>query len=191
MKVPSRNSRAIKLWNNQIKAKANNDDIKAKLLFSELVNMFNDELSLHLFRLTKNEDDANDLSQKTWIKMWHSNTETVTYFKAFLFKAAYNNFISFLKEEIRFGKRVDIEESAIREICVNPQALEKIQAEYNARTIESFIETHFNELQKKIWPLHCRGFSNREIADQLSRSISTINNNVTVIRNFYETNSNP
>lgn len=80
--------------------------------YNRAVNDLSHRLFGFVFKLTKDEEDANDLVQDAFMKLW-SNRKKVEFKKAksWLFTTAHNAFINFIKKsnrQVRMDEGVDV-----------------------------------------------------------------------------------
>jgi RNA polymerase sigma factor (sigma-70 family) len=82
--------------------------------YNECVNMYADNVYRFILKNIKNEEDAKDVVQSSFEKMW-VNRETVenTKCKSFLFTVAYNTMIDHIRKNKRIVLKEDFNETAL------------------------------------------------------------------------------
>jgi RNA polymerase sigma factor (sigma-70 family) len=82
--------------------------------YNECVKMYADNVYRFILKNLKNEDDAKDVVQSSFEKMW-INKETVenTKCKSFLFTVAYNSMIDHIRKNKRIVLKEDFGETAL------------------------------------------------------------------------------
>ena len=148
--------------------------------YNRAVNDLSHRLFGFVFKLTKDEEDANDLVQDAFMKLW-SNRKKVEFKKAksWLFTTAHNAFINFIKKsnrQIRMEEGTDISFEAknrfeLKEII--DMAMEKLSdlqksiillrdlEGYNYKEIGEMLD--LNESQVKVYLFRAR----KKIKDQI------------------------
>ncbi|MDG1517505.1 MAG: RNA polymerase sigma factor [Flavobacteriales bacterium] len=133
--------------------------------YNKVVKKISHRLFGYVFKLTKDEEDANDLVQDAFMKLW-INREKVEFKKAksWLFTTAHNAFINFIKKsnrQERIGEEVDIPvESKNR---------------FELQEIIDLAMKSLPELQKSIILLRdLEGYNYKEIGDMLKLNESQV-----------------
>jgi RNA polymerase sigma factor (sigma-70 family) len=133
--------------------------------YNKVVKKISHRLFGYVFKLTKDEEDANDLVQDAFMKLW-INREKVEFKKAksWLFTTAHNAFINFIKKsnrQERIGEGVDIPvESKNR---------------FELQEIIDLAMKSLPELQKSIILLRdLEGYNYKEIGDMLKLNESQV-----------------
>jgi RNA polymerase sigma factor (sigma-70 family) len=82
--------------------------------YNECVNQYADNVYRFIFKNLKNEEDAKDVVQTSFEKMWvHRATVENSTSKSFLFTVAYNAMIDFIRKNKRIVLKEDISETAL------------------------------------------------------------------------------
>lgn len=79
--------------------------------FEEVALDYKDALYNRAYYLTKNKFDAEDLIQDTYMKAYRyfDSFEEGTYFKSWIFKILYNNYMSFYSQKAKTNQQVDFD----------------------------------------------------------------------------------
>ncbi len=133
--------------------------------YNRTVNDISHRLFGFVFKLTKDEEDANDLVQDAFMKLW-SNRKKVEFKKAksWLFTTAHNAFINFIKKsnrQIRMAEGTDISfESKNR---------------FELKEIIDLAMEKLSDLQKSIILLRdLEGYNYKEIGEMLDLNESQV-----------------
>jgi len=157
--------------------------------FDAIYNKYCHKLHEFVLRYLKQDEDAEEIVQEVFIKIWESRDNINIYlsFESFLFTIAYNASISLLR------KRVN--ETKSREYL---RSLQRINT-----TEDTIEEIHFNELNSKLQSLvnqltprkkeifilsRNEGFTHKEIAQKLNISENTVKNHLVTTLKFLKSN---
>jgi RNA polymerase sigma-70 factor (family 1) len=156
-------------------AKLRNSDVEA---FDFLYHQYNNKLFRFSFSLLKNEEDACEIVQETFFRIWEKRNkiDSSKSFKSFLFSVSYHLIIDQLRERLK-----DQEFRKSLEKYFNKQAsLQENQMDYN--TLETEINKAVDELpekRKKIYRLSReKGLSYKNIAEQMGVKPKTVENQI-------------
>jgi RNA polymerase sigma-70 factor (family 1) len=155
--------------------KLRNNDVEA---FDFLYHQYSNKLFRFAFSLLKNEEDACEIVQETFFRIWEKRNkiDSSKSFKSFLFSVSYHLIIDQLRERLKdqefrnslekyFNKQVNLQENLL---------------DYN--TLETEINKAVNELpekRKQIYRLSReKGLSHKEIAGQLGVKPKTVENQI-------------
>lgn len=133
--------------------------------YNKVVKEISHRLFGYVFKLTKDEEDANDLVQDAFMKLW-INREKVEFKKAksWLFTTAHNAFINFIKKsnrQQRMEEGVDIPVEA--------------KNRFELQEIIDLAMRSLPELQKSIILLRdLEGYNYKEIGDMLKLNESQV-----------------
>lgn len=89
------------------------DQQKPEPLFAEILRRYKQKVYWQIRRILVNHDDADEVSQITFIKLW-KNAESFQFNSAlssFIYRIAYNESITFLKQKNRFQSFDDLLDS--------------------------------------------------------------------------------
>ncbi len=156
-------------------------DMKA---FDAIYNKYCHRLHEFVIRYLKQEEDAEEIVQEVFIKIWESRRKIDVYlsFESFLFTIAYNSTISLLRKRLSESKSKEHLKS-VQQI----QEADSVTNELHFKELEEKVDSLLQQLtprQREIYALSRQdGLSHKEIAHKLDISESTVNNHlVTVIK---------
>ena len=138
---------------------------------------------LHEFVLTylKQEEDAEEIVQEVFIKIWNSRGKIDIYssFESFLFTIAYNSTMSLLRKRISETKSREYLKS-LQQIDTAEQIINEIQFKELDAKVQSLLK-QLTSRQREIYFLSREeGLTHKEIAQKLNISESTVNNHLVV-----------
>lgn len=144
--------------------------------FEQIFRKFYPSLCFFAQHFVGNHDDAEDVIEELFVKLWkkHPQFETEQHLKAFLYRSAKNACLDFIKLSERSGARNTLfadergysEEGYLNEI---------IRAEIIAEVFHA-IESLPPQCNKIIAMSYVDGKTNQEIADELNLSVQTVKN---------------
>jgi len=150
-----------------------NGDFEA---FDHLFNYYNQRLYFFAKSILKNKDDAHDIVQEVFLRVWR-NRDTLdphSSFKSFLFTVSYNIIVDTLRKRI---SEQSFRDELIKNAIIDESSADK-DLSYNE--LNSIYQEAINELpdkRKEIYRLHrFDNLSYQEIADKLNISINTVRN---------------
>lgn len=155
---------------------AKNGELKA---FDQLVLFYQDAIYNHLFRLTNNPDDAADLTQTTFIKLYKTREriQENENFNSYLYKIATNAAYDFFK-----SKKIRPEDLIIDDDNINFETIEADRSYYKAESKENVnridLEMALDKIKladKNILLLYYNeGLSYEEISETLNKPLNTV-----------------
>ncbi|MBW6536193.1 MAG: RNA polymerase sigma-70 factor [Mariniphaga sp.] len=166
--IPDKNEKTIVF-------KLRNNDVEA---FDFLYHQYSNKLFRFAFSLLKNEEDACEIVQETFFRIWEKRNkiESSKSFKSFLFSVSYHLIIDQLRERLKDREfRNSLEKHFYKQVNLQENRLD-----YN--TLETEINKAVDELpekRKQIYRLSReQGFTYKEIAGQLGVKPKTIENQI-------------
>ena len=170
--------------------KANTDLIKLlkkgdMAAFDAIYNKYSYKLHEFVLRYLKQEEDAEDIVQVVFIKIWEARGKIDVYasFESFLFTIAYNSTMSLLRKRVSEPKSREFLKS-LQQIYTADQVIDEIQF----KELNQKVQTLLNQLtprKKEIYLLSREeGLTHKEIAQKLKISESTVNNHLGSILKF-------
>ena len=157
--------------------------------FDTLYFRYSQRLYGFVVKLIKKDDDAEEIVQEVFIKIWESRKKIDTYksFESFLFTIAYNSTITLLRKRVNERKYIDHVKSLQSNI-----ASANIIDEIHYTQLNEKVQTLINQLtprQKEIFKLSReQGLTNNEIAKELNLSVNTVENHISKALNFLKSN---
>jgi RNA polymerase sigma factor (sigma-70 family) len=100
--------------------KAFADNSQRKLAFNQLVRKYQQKIYWHIRKMVLDHDDANDLTQDTFVKAWQNieNFRGDSQLYTWLYRIATNETLNFLqKKKKRFAVSMDDEESGLPDLA--------------------------------------------------------------------------
>lgn len=155
--------------------------------FKKLFDKYHQKLYAYLFRLLDSKDDAEDIVQETFIKIWEKRSQFIEgySFDAFLFKIAKNAFISLTRKKIN-QKVLEISPEMLAKPDGNDSESDLILNE--TREIIDKIINRLPKKRKEIFRLRrIENLSRKEISDKLGISIVTVDNQIMKANHYLKT----
>lgn len=155
----------------------NNDEVEA---FDALFHKYSEKLFRFSFSLLKNKEDAQEIVQEAFLRIWKKREEidSAKSFKSFLFSISYNLVVDRL--------RLRLKDQEYRKFLVHYFESESFELrndlDYDKIVVQ--IRNAVEELphrRKQIYTLSREiGLSNKEIASRLDISVKTVENQITL-----------
>lgn len=142
---------------------------------------------LHEFVLLylKQEEDAEEIVQEVFIKIWESRSKIDIYasFESFLFTIAYNATMSLLRKRVSETKSREYLRS-LQQIDNADIIIDELQYQELNNNLQSLLD-QLTSRQKEIYHLSREeGLTHKEIAQKLNISESTVNNHLVSILRY-------
>jgi len=144
--------------------------------FDELINCYKRQVFALIFRLVRNQTDAEDIAQETFIKAYRnlSSYDPTHPFITWLFKIAHNSAIDFLRARKPESLSIHDEENPLDIEDTQLSLEEKIEASSQQELIEQVLGT-LPPLYREILVLrHQQELSYEEIAESLDIPVGTV-----------------
>lgn len=159
------------------------------MAFDRVYELYSHKLFSFVFRILKNEDEANDIVQEVFVKIWESR-EKLGDFKllnSYIFTIAYNNSIDLIRKRINSNKYLDhLKNSSV--IQISPATISEIEFNELNIQVEKLIAT-LPERQKQVYLLHREdGLTYPEIAERLNISKNTVENHMVKALKYLRSN---
>jgi len=150
-----------------------------RVAFYNIYERYSKRLYGFVLRYIKQKEDAEEIVQEVFVKVWESRNKIDAYasFESFLFTIAYNTTISILRKRTNEKKYLDHLKS-LQQPTNSPNLIDEIYFnELNAR-----VQSLLNELtprQKEIFHLSREeGLTHDEIAKKLDISVNTVKKHI-------------
>jgi RNA polymerase sigma-70 factor (family 1) len=149
------------------------------LAFDRIYELYCHKLFSFVFKILKNEAEADDIVQEVFVKIWESRDKLEDYklLNSYIFTIAYNNSIDLIRKRINNTRYLEhLKNSAI--INVTPTIISQI--EFNELNIQAEkLIANLPERQKQVYLLHREeGLTYPEIAEKLGISKNTVENHM-------------
>jgi len=149
------------------------------LAFDRVYELYSHKLFSFVFKILKNEAEADDIVQEVFVKIWESRHKLEDYklLNSYIFTIAYNNSIDLIRKRINNTKYLEhLKKSAV--INITPNVISQI--EYNELNIQAEkLIANLPDRQKQVYLLHREeGLTYPEIAEKLGISKNTVENHM-------------
>ncbi len=149
------------------------------LAFDLLYEHYSHKLFSFVFKILKNEDEAEDIVQEVFVKIWESRDKLEDYklLNSYIFTIAYNNSIDLIRKRINNSKYLEhLRNSSV--LQANPATIS--EAEFNdlSAQVDKLI-LNLPVRQKQVYLLHReKGLTYPEIAEHMGISKNTVENHM-------------
>lgn len=164
-----------------------------KVAFYHIYERYSRRLYGFVLRFIKHKEDAEEIVQEVFVKIWESRNKIDTYqsFESYLFTVAYNATMSLLRKRISEKKYVEYLKS-LQQPDHSPDLIDEIFfIELNER-VQSLLD-ELTPRQKEIFQLSREeGLSHDQIAKKLDISVNTVKkhiaNTLTFLKSHLDSN---
>ncbi len=159
--------------------------------FDAIYSQYCKRLFRFVLRYIKNEEDAEEIVQDVFVKLWvtRNNIDEHYSFESFLFTITYNATISLLRKKVNETKYVEYLRS-IQQVSSAESIIEDISYKELSNNIQSLLE-QLTPRQREIFKLSREeGLSHAEIAERLNISTSTVKNHIVSTLSFFKSKIN-
>lgn len=161
---------------NELLIRLKNGDM---LAFDKVYELFSHKLFSFVFRILKDEAEADDVVQEVFVKIWESREKLDDYklLNSYIFTIAYNNSIDLIRKKINNSKYLEhLKISAT--INFIPATVSQIEYNELVHEVEKLV-ANLPERQKQVYLLHREeGLTYPEIAERLGISKNTVENHM-------------
>jgi RNA polymerase sigma-70 factor, ECF subfamily len=147
--------------------------------FDAIYNKYCHKLHQFVLMYLKQKEDAEEIVQEVFIKIWQSKNKIDVYasFESFLFTIAYNATMSLLRKRMSETKSREYLKS-LQQVSSAEQVLDEIQYKDLKQKVESLLK-QLTPRQEEIYRLSReKGLTHEDIARKLNISESTVNNHL-------------
>jgi len=147
--------------------------------FDAIYNKYCYKLHEFVFMFLKQKEDAEEIVQEVFIKIWKSRGKIDIYasFESFLFTIAYNATMSLLRKRISETKSREYLKS-LQQVSSAEKVIDEIQYKELKQKVKSLLK-QLTPRQEEIYRLSREeGLTHEEIAQKLNISESTVNNHL-------------
>lgn len=149
------------------------------LAFDQVYELYSHKLFSFVFKILKNEAEADDIVQEVFVKIWESRGSLVDFklLNSYIFTIAYNHSIDLIRKRINNNKYLEhLKNSAI--INFTPSIISQIEFNELNSQVEKLI-ADLPERQKQVYLLHREeGLTYPEIAEKMGISKNTVENHM-------------
>jgi|TARA_R110002050_G_scaffold171837_1_gene303939 RNA polymerase sigma-19 factor, ECF subfamily len=157
--------------------------------FDVIYNKYCHKLHQFVFMYLKQEEDAEEIVQEVFIKIWQSRNKIDVYasFESFLFTIAYNSTMSLLRKRMSEAKSREYLKS-MQQIDTADKVIDELEfAELNQK-VQTLL-SRLTSRQKEIYLLSREeGLTHEKIAQKLNISESTVNNHLVTVLKILKSN---
>lgn len=157
--------------------------------FDAIYNKYCHKLYQFVIRYLKQEEDAEEIVQEVFIKIWESRAKIDVHasFESFLFTISYNSTISLLRKRVSESKSKEYLKS-VQQIQNATSVVDELQYNELNKKVQSLLE-QLTPRQKEIYSLSREeGLTHKEIAERLKISENTVKNHLVSTLKFLKTN---
>ena len=155
---------------------------------NDIYSAYNSRLYRFALGYLKSEEDARDVIQEVFIRLWNNRNELKndTNIEAFLFTLAKNTVISLFRKKISEKDYLE----HLRHLVVKNSSDTENQVDYKllSEKVKQLI-SKLPEQRRRIFLLSKeKGYPNKSIAEELHISVKTVEDHLTKARKFLKTN---
>lgn len=147
--------------------------------FDAIYNQYCHKLHYFVFMYLKQKEDAEEIVQEVFIKIWQAKDKIDIYasFESFLFTIAYNATMSLMRKRMSEIKSREYLKS-LQQIDTADQVINEIQFNELNQKVQALLD-QLTSRQKEVYLLSREeGLTHEEIAKKLDISTSTVNNHL-------------
>lgn len=149
------------------------------LAFDKVYELYSHKLFSFVYKILKDEAEADDVVQEVFVKIWESRHKLDDYklLNSYIFTIAYNNSIDLIRKRINNTKYL---EHLKKSVVINFTPTIISQIEFNELNIQTEkLIANLPDRQKQVYLLHREeGLTYPEIAEKLGISKNTVENHM-------------
>lgn len=152
--------------------------------FEKIYHLYSPRLYCHLLKMVKSEDEAREILQDVFLKVWSSRQliDIEKSFRSYLFKIAENKVYDFFRRAARNKKRQERLQAVATLEYVHIE--EKILSKENAAILLQAIEALPPQRRQVFGLCKLEGKSYKEVSELLGISVSTISDHIVKATKF-------
>jgi RNA polymerase sigma-70 factor, ECF subfamily len=161
------------------------------LAFDQLYEHYSHKLFSFVFKILKNQAEADDIVQEVFVKIWETRENLGDYklLNSYFFTIAYNNSIDLIRKRINNNKYLEhLKNSSV--IQISPSVISEVEFNELNSHVKKLI-ANLPERQKQVYLLNREhGLTYAEIAEQLGISKNTVENHMVKALKYLRVNMN-
>lgn len=145
----------------------------------QLFDLYYKTLSIYIVQFTNNMEDAEDIAQSTFVKLWEKRNKIniTTSLKSYLFRSAYNSYM----DQIRKEKRKDLMIAELKYQALTATIDEdSSKEEERVNKIKEVVNDLPDKCKEILLLSKSEGLKYKEIAERLGISIKTVESQIRI-----------
>lgn len=159
------------------------------LAFDQVYELYSHKLYSFVFKILKNEADADDIVQEVFVKIWESRYKLDDHklLSSYIFTIAYNHSIDLIRKRINSNKYLEhLKNSSI--LYSTPNSISELEFNELNTQVKKLI-ANLPERQKQVYLLHKeKGLTYPEIAEHMGISKNTVENHMAKALKYLRSN---
>jgi len=159
------------------------------MAFDRVYELYSHKLYSFVFKILKNEAEADDIVQEVFVKIWESRHKLDDHklLNSYIFTIAYNNSIDLIRKRINSNKYLEhLKNSSV--IYSTPNSIGELEFNELSTQVEKLI-ANLPERQKQVYRLHKeKGLTYPEIAEHMGISKNTVENHMVKALKYLRSN---
>ena len=144
--------------------------------FSELINTYKDLVFSLAVKITKNREEAEEISQDTFVKAYKnlSKFKGDSKFSTWLYRITYHTCLDALKKNKKHTNSFELNEITLNQIQTTDNALQTLERKERAKIMDRCLLQLPEEERSSLWLFYYKELSLREIIEVTSLSEANI-----------------